>query len=414
MSIFTTVIRCGVCGEPLEGHGPYTCRVCGNVTQRSNPALEEELGTANAMRECTRFDEAQALYKQIVKKYKNDDLSEVYWNQLLCEQHVMFETDEKGERFPSFYAVVADDVEDSPYYTCAMAAAERHAPERVPIFTEMAEKMLRAKQLYSRIRESAKPYDVFICFKKSKPDGSGNTPDTDLAIDLYNHFAKDYHIFFSERSLRDVAVRDFEPNIYYALYTAKVMLLLCSKREYVDSQWVKNEWSRYCAFAQNPAVGKTVIPIFLEDFSPASLPTELLSYQGLADNRHLFDDLDRTLRKILKPVDVEAELNARLSEQSNMWQKMMEEQRRREEELRRQNEEQQRKMQEQLDAMMKAQTSKPTVVATPPTQPSAPARQAPSGSKVWECQYCGFASIGEVMPARCRMCYADGRSAYKK
>lgn len=341
MSIFTSVIKCGICGEPLSGAGnPYTCAVCGNVSYTSNPMLEDELRTANAMRECTRFDEAMLVYKQIVKKYKTDDLSEVYWNLLLCEQRVMFETDEKGERFPSFYAIVSDDVEDSPYYTCALSAAEKHAPERVAIFTEMAEKMARAKQLYARIRESEKPYDVFICFKKSKLDGSGEeTPDTDLAEDLYNQFAKDYRIFFSERTLRDVAVRDFEPNIYYALYTAKVLLLLCSKREYIDSKWVKNEWSRYHAMAQNPATGKTVIPVFLEDFEPGNLPAELLSYQGLADGRQLMGALESTLRKILKPLDMEAELNRRMQE-------MLAEQRR-------QNEEQQRKMQEQLEAIRK-------------------------------------------------------------
>lgn len=367
MSIFTSVIKCGICGEPLSGAGnPYTCAVCGNVSYTSNPMLEDELRTANAMRECTRFDEAMLVYKQIVKKYKSDDLSEVYWNLLLCEQRVMFETDEKGERFPSFYAIVSDDVEDSPYYTCALSAAEKHAPERVAIFTEMAEKMARAKQLYARIRESEKPYDVFICFKKSKLDGSGEeTPDTDLAEDLYNQFAKDYRIFFSERTLRDVAVRDFEPNIYYALYTAKVLLLLCSKREYIDSKWVKNEWSRYHAMAQNPATGKTVIPVFLEDFEPGNLPAELLSYQGLADGRQLMGALESTLRKILKPLDMEAELNRRMQE-------MLAEQRRR-------NEEQQRQMQEQFEAM-KAQMA-PSATVAPPTpapvaQPAKPVKPA--------------------------------------
>ena len=389
MSIFTSVIKCGICGEPLSGAGnPYTCAVCGNVSYTSNPMLEDELRTANAMRECTRFDEAMLVYKQIVKKYKSDDLSEVYWNLLLCEQRVMFETDEKGERFPSFYAIVSDDVEDSPYYTCALSAAEKHAPERVAIFTEMAEKMARAKQLYARIRESEKPYDVFICFKKSKLDGSGEeTPDTDLAEDLYNQFAKDYRIFFSERTLRDVAVRDFEPNIYYALYTAKVLLLLCSKREYIDSKWVKNEWSRYHAMAQNPATGKTVIPVFLEDFEPGNLPAELLSYQGLADGRQLMGALESTLRKILKPLDMEAELNRRMQEMLAEQRRREEEQRQREAEQRQRMEEQQRQMQEQLEAMRKAQEQmeamrkaqeqpKPTVPAPaipiPTPQPAIP------------------------------------------
>ena len=162
-------------------------------------------------------------------------------------------------------------------------------------FGELASKMQQVKHLYERINESSKPYDIFICFKKTASEG-GDTPDTGLATDIYNNFAKDYNIFFSERSLKNIAVREFEPNIYYALYSAKVMLLLCSRKEYVESQWVKNEWSRYYAFANHAGSDKTIIPIFIDDFSPRDLPMELSSYQGFKDDRHLFNDLKRLLK----------------------------------------------------------------------------------------------------------------------
>ena len=372
MSIFTSVIKCGICGEPLSGAGnPYTCAVCGNVSYTSNPMLEDELRTANAMRECTRFDEAMLVYKQIVKKYKTDDLSEVYWNLLLCEQRVMFETDEKGERFPSFYAITDDEIEDSLYYLGAIGSAEKHAPERVEIFKGLAEKMIRAKQLYARISETSKPYDLFICFKKSAFEG-GDTKDCALAIDLYNHLAKDYNIFFSERSLKNVVVREFEPNIYYGLYTAKVMLVLCSKKEYVESQWVKNEWSRFHAFAQNPATGKTIIPIFLEDFSPRSLPSELISYQGLSADYHLFDELGKTLRKIIKPVDMESELKRQLAEQQRRIEEQQRQEAERAEAQRHQMEEQQRQMQEQLEAMRRTQKQAGSATSNAPSNDIAP------------------------------------------
>ena len=374
MDITTTVIRCGVCGAALSGSGnTYTCEYCGNVSHRGNPALEDELATANALRECSRFDEAQAMYKQIVKKYKEHDLSEVYWNLLLCEQRVMFETNERGEHFPSFYAIVSDDVTDSPYYECALSQAMKHAPDRIAIFEKMAEKMASAKQLYARIRESEKPFDVFVCFKKSKMDGSGaQTPDTELANDLYNEFCKSYKVFFSERTLRDVSVRDYEPNIYYALYTAKVMLLLCSKKEYLEAQWVKNEWSRYAAFAQNPATGKTIIPIFLEKFTPEDLPAVLQGYQGLKDNRHLFTDLEGTLRKILKPVDVEDMMKKMLEEQQRHFQAQIDAMRK-EKGLEREAAEPEEKQElEQQEVQRRVEAERPAQAATTPTAPKAP------------------------------------------
>ena len=79
------------------------------------------------------------------------------------------------------------------------------------------------------------------------------------------------------------------------------MLLLCSKREYLESQWVKNEWSRFYAFGQNPATGKAIIPIFIDDFAPEMLPAKLQSYQGYPADYNLLEHLGRNLQTILNP-----------------------------------------------------------------------------------------------------------------
>ena len=338
-------IKCKICGEG-EFHkigNREVCRYCNAAYVAYAPGLEAELRMAESFRESAQFDVAATLYQKLLRTYEGQELSDVYWGLFLCEQKVMFETDEHGERFPSFYAITPAAPKESAALQNAIEAARCYDSEKAETYRALAEKITGAKELYRRIHAASKPYDIFICFKRSAADGAV-TKDTDLAIDLYNNFAKNYPIFFSERSLRDVAVRDFEPNIYHALYTAKVMLLLCSKREYLESRWVKNEWSRYHTFAQNPAAGKTVIPIFLENFTPDQLPRELTSYQGLRDDRHLFDELGKTLQKILKPVDIEAELNKKL--QAVMAQQA-EEQRRMQE----QQAEERRRMQEQLEKL---------------------------------------------------------------
>ena len=344
-------LRCRICGESdfiTEGN-EKKCRYCGATYVVYDPGLEAELRMADSFRESAQFDVAAGLYHRIIQTYNGHNLSDAYWGLFLCEQRVMFETDTNGKRFPSFYAMTAEAADCAQSLSKAVEHAAQHDPARAELLRDLGEKVCSAKELYRRIYGSSKPYDLFICFKKS--DFNGNTTaDTELATDLYNHLAKDYNIFFSERSLGKSAVRDWEPNIYYGLYTAKVMLLLCSKRDFVESQWVKNEWSRYHTFTQNPAAGKTIIPIFLDDFQPNDLPVELQSYQGLKDNRHLFDDLTATLRKIIKPVDMEAELDRRM-------QQMLEDQKRREEEQQRQMEEQQRQMQERLEQLANRPTT---------------------------------------------------------
>ena len=100
------IIKCTVCGGQLTEQGNVRrCRFCNTEFEIRNRQMEDELQEANAFRECARFADAEYRYGQILKRYPNEDLSEVYWNLLLCEHKVMFETDEKGERFPSFYAI---------------------------------------------------------------------------------------------------------------------------------------------------------------------------------------------------------------------------------------------------------------------------------------------------------------------
>ena len=50
------------------------------------------------------------------------------------------------------------------------------------------------------------PYEVFISFKRGKPDGSGTTRDFALAAELHRELtAKGIKVFFSERDLSSSA-----------------------------------------------------------------------------------------------------------------------------------------------------------------------------------------------------------------
>ncbi|MBQ8356804.1 MAG: leucine-rich repeat protein [Clostridia bacterium] len=310
-----TTVVCPVCGALMSGDGGrVVCPYCKTAHVVNDPRAERDFAKANVFRESARFREAEGLYQNIIKAYPNTDHADVYWNLLLCQQRVMFETDEKGERFPSFYSIAPEDIETSPHYISAITLAERSDPEKAARFRDMGERMVRAKRMYRTIEETSKPYDIFICFKKTAADG-GVTKDHGLAFDLYNHFASKYRVFFSEKSLKDVAVREYEPNIYYGLYTAKIMFLLCSRKEYLESQWVKNEWSRFCAFSQNSAAGKTVIPIFIDDFTPGMLPQALADCHGLPADVHLIAQLEKMLEPVLHPVDLYQEIKRLVREE---------------------------------------------------------------------------------------------------
>ncbi|MDE5602017.1 MAG: leucine-rich repeat protein [Clostridia bacterium] len=309
--------KCPTCGGRLEliSNNKYECRCCHNVYEmhEGNTSLYDSLQTASTFRESLNFKQAEMLYKNMLKKYANEDLSDVYWNLLLCEQRVMFETDQNGEQFPSFYDIAQTEIDESEYYSKAIEYAQEYDSNKLMCFVDLANKMQEAKSKYRTIKNSTKPYDIFICFKKSSlVDPDKLTKDYQLAYDLYNHLSTSYKVFFSERSLDNIVIREYEPNIYHALYTAKIMLVLCSDIDYLNSQWVRNEWSRFKMMTRTSAQAKSIIPIFIDGFSPEQLPDELRSCQGYNNDIYLMQKLGSAIKAIINPVDKEAEIAAKL------------------------------------------------------------------------------------------------------
>lgn len=312
--------KCPTCGGRLEliGGKQYECRCCHNIYERGRKeCLYDALQTASVFRESLNFAQAEIAYRNLISGFKEDDLSDVYWNLFLCEQRVIFETDQSGERFPSFYDIVPEEIDCSASYNGALTYAREYDPQKSKTFMKLAAKMRTVKNQYRTIKNTTPPYDIFICFKKTAVDGVSATPDFKLAYELYNKLSREYNVFFSERSLENIVVREFEPNIYHALYTSKVMLLLCSKREYLDSQWVKNEWVRFKTMTAAASQTSALIPIFIDGFSPEDLPYELKSCQGYAADIGLIASLEKAVSAIVRPVDKEAEMAAAINAKVN-------------------------------------------------------------------------------------------------
>lgn len=307
---------CSTCGAELvlERKNLYVCPYCGNhYSVEKNDPPSETLRLANACRESFDFAKAESLYLSLAKSNPDGDLSDVYWGLFLLEQRCVFEDDERGNRFPSFYDIVPYDIEQSQYLKLAVKNAEVHGEsEKAESYRTLAKRMQQLKLKYQTIKRTVKPYDIFICFKKNTAQNAV-TPDYKLAYELYNRLSKNYNVFFSERSLNNIVVREYEPNIYYALYTSKIMLLLCSRRDYIDAQWVRNEWSRYREISKNSAESKVIIPIFVDGFMPDFLPDELRSCQGVRADVNLMANLSEMIAGIVAPIDRSAVLEAELS-----------------------------------------------------------------------------------------------------
>ncbi|MBE5762751.1 MAG: TIR domain-containing protein [Clostridiales bacterium] len=308
-----TAFQCPICMSThfRKEQDAYVCESCGNTytEKQADSQMFIDLRIANRHRQFAEFSKAKEIYTEIIAKYKDEeDVSSAYWGLLLCDQSVMLEVDNQGQLFPSFYRVKSMPIEETDAYKKLMKYVKKHAEEKLDDYQERINIIESARDKANVIANSSKPYDVFICFKKTQLDSDMVTPDYDVANEIYNELSTKYKVFYSEKSLRNIRVRDFEPNIYYGLYTAKVMLIICSKREFLESHWMKNEWKRFMELNKSRDQDyKSIIPIFIDNFTEEDLPDELAHKQALKYGISLISDIDKTLQKIINPIDKDEE-----------------------------------------------------------------------------------------------------------
>ena len=123
--------------------------------------------------------------------------------------------------------------------------------------------------------------------------------DSVIAQELYYQLQKEgFKVFFAKITLENKIGESYEPYIYAALNSAKVMLVIGSKKEYFEAPWVKNEWSRFQALIKNGAT-KTIIPCF-KDMDPYDLPEEFAYLQSQDMSKIGFEqDLIYGIKKLI-------------------------------------------------------------------------------------------------------------------
>lgn len=179
-------------------------------------------------------------------------------------------------------------------------AAVENAPDEESrrIYQEEAARIAEIQKGILAISANKKPYDVFICYKETDANGQ-RTHDSQWAQDIYYGLTEQgYKVFFSRITLEDKLGQQYEPYIFAALNSAKVMVVVGSRPEYFNAVWVKNEWSRYLALMAHDRK-RLLIPCY-RDMDPYDLPEELSALQSQDMSKIGFmQDLLRGVQKVM-------------------------------------------------------------------------------------------------------------------
>jgi len=301
------VFKCKMCGGDLEvSQDGKTCFCIFCGTQQTLPKLdsakkENLYSRANYLRQNNEFDKAMALYETILQEDMTD--SEAYWSIVLCKYGIEYVEDKQTERrIPTYHRTQKFSIMAHPEYRKALEYAD---PVQKGVYEREAKAIDDIQKGILSIVQNETPFDVFICYKESDDSGQ-RTVDSVLAQDIYYQLVNEgFRVFFARITLEDKLGTAYEPYIFSALSTSKVMVVVGTKPEYFNAVWVKNEWSRYLEMIRN-GEDKIIIPAY-KDMNPYDIPEELSHLQAQDMGKIGFvQDLLRGISKVCTKNKVEA------------------------------------------------------------------------------------------------------------
>ena len=273
--------KCKICGGNIEVGETTTfatCEYCGVTSTLPKVDDQRQLNLfnrANNLRRQNDFDKAVAAYENILNL--GESSAEAHWGMVLSRYGIEYVEDPATkQRIPTCHRVQSESILKDADYLAALKNAEDSYTKS--LYQDEAKRIAEIQKGILKISSKEKPYDVFICYKET---GNGNrrTKDSALAQDLYYALEKEGHrVFFSRISLESKLGQEYEPYIFNALNTAKVMLVLGTKPEYFNAVWVKNEWSRFLALMKKDS-SRLLIPCY-RDMDAYDLPEEMAMLQS--------------------------------------------------------------------------------------------------------------------------------------
>ncbi len=305
------IYKCKMCGGELDITGKENvceCPFCG-VTQ-TIPNVDEEktlqlYNRATLLLKTFEFDKASLIYEKIISD--QGEQAEAYWGLCLCKYGIEYVDDPKtGKKIPTCHRTLTSSILKDTDYLKALELSDVIARK---LYETEAKYIDGVQKKILEISKSEEPYDIFICYKETDEMGQ-RTLDSLIAEDIFDELTeRKYKTFYSRISLEQKIGKEYEPIIFSAINSAKVMLVIGTSASYFNAPWVKNEWSRFLKLC-NSGEKKYLIPCY-KGMSPYEMPEEFVNLQAQDLNKlGYLKDLVKGIAKLIEtPRKDKGELN---------------------------------------------------------------------------------------------------------
>ncbi|MBR3879193.1 MAG: leucine-rich repeat protein, partial [Clostridia bacterium] len=303
--------RCRTCGGVLERRGDYfVCQSCGHkyeVDITDNATLIDKEHAWSVFRSMD-FEKAIDLFESIVSK--QPDNYEAHWGLALSMAEVFFTLDkDKNKMIPTMLSISESSFVENKNVQKAISLAPKAISEG---YAEVAAYIEKVRVEWIEKASKQAPFDVFISFKASDGEDKHKTSDLDAARDIYDILRdQKYNVFFSPITLKGKAGEEFEPYIYNAIQTAKVMIVYGEKAEYYTSTWIKNEWSRYKKMIESGKKHKDSLFVVSKGVKPEDISPSLVRGREIlhADDMRFSEILKLQVKRVIDEVEQSKKLS---------------------------------------------------------------------------------------------------------
>ncbi len=293
------VFKCKMCGGDIEQVSEYIgkclfCKSTMTLPNLDNERIVNLYNRANDLRLNNDFDKAKEIYENILEL--DNGQIEAHWGVILCKYGVEYVDDPKTKKkIPTCHRTNDESILLEPDFKFIKKESYGDALELYQTEAKTIDEIQKGILLVSK---KEKPYDVFICYKETDDTGE-RAKDSVIAEDIYNKLIEvGMKVFFARITLEDKLGQEYEPYIYSALKSSKVMLVVGTEEKNFNAVWVKNEWSRFLEMMKSDK-GKTLIPVYSK-LDAYKLPEEFAMLQAQSmDKIGAIQDLTRGVKKLV-------------------------------------------------------------------------------------------------------------------
>ena len=290
-------LNCRCCGGSLDTFSNLTvCKHCGATNFISDVANRKvfQLNRANKLRQEREFDNAARIYDNIL--IENGPTPDILWYRTLCEYGIEYVPDPISDKYiPTLHRINDESILECGFFKQAIELSEDKQKETL---LKEAKYIDGIQTKYLNIAANEAPYDVFICYKETDLETGEKTEDVKLAEELFYELVnKGYKVFFARETLKEKLSIEYEPYIFAALKSSKVMVVVGTKAEYFTSVWVKNEWGRFLKLMEKDRERQ----IFFACDDPEELPRAFAFKQAqILGNKGAIKNLAENVDSFLK------------------------------------------------------------------------------------------------------------------